>query len=71
MKDARNSLVTGLYTSLTAACNATVYSRMKKKADIVYPYIHISDIYDEEVGTKDEFQFNFDTLIQVFYTDQS
>lgn len=71
MKDARNALVTGLYTALESACNADVYSRMAKKADIVYPYIHIGDIYDEEVGTKDEFHFNFDTLIQVVYKDQS
>lgn len=71
MKDARTALVTGLYTALDTACNATVYSRMKRKADIVYPYVHIGDIFDEEVGPKDEFQFNFDVLINVVYKDQS
>lgn len=71
MKDARKSLVTGLYTALTSACDATVYSRMPKQADIVYPYIHIGDIYDEEVGPKDSFQFNFDTLIEVVYKKQN
>ena len=71
MKDARKSLLTGLYTALTSACDATVYSRMQKQADIVYPYIHIGDIYDKEVGPKDSFQFNFDTLIEVVYKYQS
>ncbi len=71
MKDARTSLVTGLHTALETACTATVYSRMKRKADIVYPYVHIGDIYDDEVGPKDSFMFNFDVLINVVYKDQS
>jgi len=71
MKDARTALVTGLYTALTAACNASVYSRMPKAADINYPYIQIGDIYDEENGPKDNFFFNYDVLINVVYKDQS
>ena len=71
MKDARTALVTGLYTALTAACNASVYSRMPKAADINYPYIQIGDIYDEENGPKDDFFFNYDVLINVVYKDQS
>jgi hypothetical protein len=71
MKDARQALVTGLHTALTAACNASVYSRMPKAADITYPYIQIGDIYDEESGPKDQFLFNYDVLINVVYKDQS
>lgn len=71
MKDARTALVGGLYTALTTACDATVYTRMKRKADIVYPYIHIGDIYDDEVGPKDSYHFNYDTLIEVVYKDLS
>jgi hypothetical protein len=71
MKDARQALVTGLHTSLTDACNASVYSRMPKAADITYPYIQIGDIYDEESGPKDQFLFNYDVLINVVYKDQS
>jgi len=71
MKDARTALVTGLYTALTSACNAGVYSRMPKAADINYPYIQIGDIYDEENGPKDDFFFNYDVLINVVYKNQS
>lgn len=71
MKDARTSLVAGLHTALTSACDATVYSRMPKTANIVYPYVQIGDIYDEEVGPKDQFHSNYDVLINVVYKDQS
>lgn len=71
MKDARNALVKALKAALDTACDATVYARMPKSTSINYPYIHISDIYNDEVGPKDSFQFNYDTLIQVVYKDQS
>jgi len=71
MKDARTALVTGLYGALTTACDVTVYSRMPKSTSIVYPYVHIGDIYVEEVGPKDSFQYNFDVLIEIVYKNQT
>lgn len=69
MKDARTSLLTGLYEFLTAKCNATVYTRMPKSSSIVYPYIQIGDIYDDEGGAKDEYRYNYDVLINIVYKD--
>ncbi len=71
MKDARKDLITGLYTALTAVCSASVKSRQPKSTDNSYPYIQIGDIYDDEVGPKDQFHFNYDVLLNIVYKDQT
>lgn len=69
MKDIRNILLTALMPSLATATGRNVYTRMPKAAAISYPYIYISDIYQEEVGPKTSYIYRLDVLIQVVYQD--
>lgn len=69
MKDVRNILLTGLVPALSSATGLNVYTRMPKAANIVYPHIYISDIYQEEIGSKTDFVYQLDVLVQVVYQD--
>jgi len=71
MRDARQALVTGLYTQLSAVTSTPVHARMPKSSALQYPYIQIGDIYDEENGPKDSFMFEYDVLLNVVHKDIS
>jgi len=69
MKDIRHILLTALVPALATATGKTVYTRMPKAIGAVYPYIYISDIYQEEVGPKTSYIYRLDVLIQIIYQD--
>ena len=69
MKDIRNILLTALVPALATATGRNVYTRIPKAANVAYPYIYISDIYQEEVGPKTKYQYRLDVLIQIIYQD--
>jgi hypothetical protein len=66
MRDARKQIVSALITALSEV-GVTVYTKVPK--DTAYPYIHISEIYQDENGPKNSFFYNYDILIQVVYKD--
>jgi len=69
MKDVRNILLTALVPALKLATGKNVYTRIPKAANVVYPYIYISDIYQSESGPKTSYQYELDVLVQVVYQD--
>jgi|GEM_PF-2162355 len=70
MRDARKQLVTALIADIkTRIPGAQVYTKVPKKK--AYPYIWISDIYQDEDGPKNSYQYNYDVLIQVVYKGES
>lgn len=69
MKDIRNILLTALVPALATETGKNVYTRMPKAIGSVYPYIYISDIYQEEVGPKTSYIYRLDVLIQIIYQD--
>ena len=69
MKDIRQILLTALVSALETATGKNVYTRMPKAIGAVYPYIYISDIYQEEVGPKTSYIYRLDVLIQIIYQD--
>ena len=69
MKDYRTKLITALVPAIQMATGKTPYTRLPKSAQISYPYIHISDIYDSEVGDKTIFEHEVDLLINVVHLD--
>ena len=69
MKDIRKILLTALVPALATAIGKTVYTRIPKASNVAYPYIYISDIYQEEVGPKTSFWYRLDVLVQVVYQD--
>lgn len=69
MKDVRNILLAALVPALATATGRNVYTRMPKAINAVYPYIYISDIYQEEVGPKTSYIYRLDVLIQIIYQD--
>lgn len=69
MKDVRQILLTALVPALASATGKSVYTRIPKAANVTFPYVYISDIYQEEVGPKTSYQYKLDVLIQVVYND--
>lgn len=69
MKDIRQILLTALVPALATATSKNVYTRMPKAIGAVYPYIYISDIYQEEFGSKTSYIYRLDVLIQIIYQD--
>lgn len=69
MKDIRHIFLIGFCPALATATGKTVYTRMPKAIGAVYPYIYISDIYQEETGPKTSYQYKLDVLIQIIYQD--
>lgn len=69
MKDLRQILLTGLVPAFATATSKSVYTRIPKAANVAYPYIYISDIYQTETGPKTKYQYELDVLIQVIYQD--
>jgi len=69
MKDVRNILLTALVPALKLATGRNVYTRIPKAANVVYPYIYVSDIYQSEFGPKTNYQYELDVLVQVVYQD--
>lgn len=69
MKDLRQILLTGLVPAIATATGKSCYTRMPKAAGATYPYIYISDIYQDEDGSKTSYRYKLDVLIQVIYQD--
>jgi hypothetical protein len=69
MKDLRQILLTGLIPAIKTATGKDAYSRIPKATGITYPYIYVSDIYQEEFGSKTGYRYRLDVLIQVIYQD--
>jgi len=69
MKDYRTKLITELVADIQTATGKVPYTRLPKAAQISYPYIHISDIYDSEIGDKTIFEHEVDMLINVVHLD--
>lgn len=71
MKDLRAPLIKALIPAIKTATGKDAYTRMPKAENIQYPYIQISDIYQEEVGAKTKKEYLLDVLINVVYLDVS
>lgn len=69
MKDIRATLIKALLPAIKTATGKDAYTRIPKAAAVTYPYIYISDIYQEENGPKTKPQYLLDVLIQVVYQD--
>jgi len=69
MKDVRNILLTALVPALKTATGKNVYTRIPKAANVAYPYIYISDIYQSESGSKTSYKYELDVLVQVCHLD--
>lgn len=69
MRDVRNILLTALVPALKTATGKNVYTRIPKAANIAYPYIYISDIYQSESGSKTSYKYDVDVLVQVCHID--
>jgi hypothetical protein len=69
MKDVRNILIPKLITAIETATGKQCYTRIPKAAGVTMPYIYISDIYQEEIGSKTSYQYRLDVQIQVVYND--
>lgn len=75
MRDARKQIVLALITAINAAASGiTVYTKVPKGVDgnaalVTYPYIHISEIYQDENGPKNSYFYNYEVLVQVVYKD--
>ena len=73
MRDARTEIVQSWITAIaTAIPGRAVYTIVPKPTDnsgTLPPdkYVHISDIYQEETGPKNEFYYSYDVLLQVVY----
>lgn len=65
MKDLRSILSAGLVTALETATGKNVYTLVPDNA--AYPYIHISDIYQRETGSKTSYRYEVEVLIQVVH----
>ena len=69
MKDVREILLKGLIPALQTATSLSVYTTIPKKASPVYPYIYVSDMYQEENGSKTSKSYKIDLLVRVIYKD--
>ena len=69
MKDIRHILLTTLVPALATATGRNIYTRMPKAIGAIYPYIYVSDIYQEEIGSKTSYIYRLDVLIQIIYQD--
>ncbi len=67
MKDVRAPLIKALIPAILTATGKTAYTRMPKAEEIQYPYIQISDIFQEEVGAKTKKEYLLDVLINIVY----
>lgn len=72
MNDPRKSVLKALTAALATATGRTVYTKIPKKPPFVvtYPYIHISDVFMEEEGTKLDYQYKLQILIEVAHKDE-
>lgn len=68
MRDCRKQLVKGLVTAINNVLSGiSVYTIVPK--NVTYPYIYISDIYQNESGPKTSYFYDYDVLVQVVYKD--
>ena len=75
MRDARKEIVGAWITAINTAIPTRKVFTVVPKAEInggtnpPNEYIYISDIYQEENGTKRRFMYSYELLIQVVYND--
>ena len=67
MKDIRSIVIKGLISAIEEVTDKKCYTLIPDTAGVNYPYIHISDTYQEEVGDKTKFMYKLDTLIEVVF----
>lgn len=66
MKDVRKQLAIALVAAIKAAIpGRNVYTKVPK--GVTYPYIFIAAMYDIEDGPKNQFFYQYDTIIEVVY----
>jgi hypothetical protein len=75
MRDVRKQLIKGLIGAInTKIPGRTVYTQIPKgdySDPITYPYIWISDIFQDEDGPKNGYMYNLDVLVQIVYSNAS
>lgn len=71
MNDPRKALMKALVTALGTATGKTCYAKIPKQVAPIYPYIHISDVYMEEEGQKNSYQYIFQILVEVVHKDET
>jgi hypothetical protein len=69
MNDPRKILLTALTTSLETATELPVYTKIPKQSAMIYPYVHIADVYMQENGSKLSYQYEYNILIEICYKD--
>jgi len=71
MNDIRTILLTALAASLATATGRKVYKDMPihLEGTKVYPHIAISDVFVQEEGPKNGYQYNVNVLIEIVHKD--
>lgn len=69
MKDVVKPLLKALTVVLDNATGLTSYTRIPKQEYLSYPYIYISDIYQQENGPKTGYRYSVDLLVRIIYKD--
>lgn len=70
MTDCREIVLKALFTALGTATGRTIYTKIPKQSAPIYPYIHISDVFMEEEGAKNGYQYKFQILIEVCHKNE-
>ena len=70
MNDPRKQVIKALYAAIGTATGRTVYAKIPKQATPPYPYVYISDVFMEEEGPKNKYQYKFQILIEVCHKDE-
>lgn len=73
MNDPTKQLIKGLISAIDEVVDYPIRTKIpieaSGKAKIPYPYVHISDIYVEENGTKADFRYTVECLVKTVYKD--
>lgn len=69
MKDIRSILIPALTTAITTATGRKVYDSMPIQlfGTAIYPCVNISDVFVEEDGPKNSFQYRASVMIEVVH----
>lgn len=67
MTDPRKAVLKALVAAMATATGKTVYAKIPKQDTVIYPYVLISDVYMEEDGQKNNYQYTFQILVEIVY----
>ncbi len=70
MNDCRKIVINALGAALETATGKTVYSKIPKQLASIFPYIHIAEVFMQEEGTKKDYQYKFDILIEICHKNE-